>query len=72
MSNTNQTYKTTINCGGCVRAVTPFLNEAVGEGNWSVDTENPDKILSITRAEADVKNVIAAVEKAGFKIEHQP
>ncbi len=71
MSATNQTYKTTINCGGCVRAVTPFLNEAAGEGNWSVDTDNPDKILRITNEQADTDQVIAAVQKAGFKIEQQ-
>lgn len=67
----NNTYKTTINCGGCVRAVTPFLNEAVGEGNWAVDTDNPDKILTVKPADVDPGHIIAAVEKAGFKIESQ-
>lgn len=69
MSTNKQTYKTTINCGGCIRAVTPFLNEAVGEGNWEVNTEVPDKILKITAPNVDSEKIIAAVEKAGFKIE---
>lgn len=51
--------------------MTPFLNEAAGEGNWSVDTDNPDKILRITNEQADTDQVIAAVQKAGFKIEQQ-
>lgn len=69
MSTIQQTYKTTINCGGCVRAVTPFLNEAVGEGNWEVNTEVPEKILKINSSNIDSEKIIAAVEKAGFKIE---
>jgi len=71
MSTTNQTYKTTINCGGCVKAVTPFLNKAVGENNWIVDTDHPDKVLSITNGLNNAEKVISAVEKAGFKIEQQ-
>ena len=54
-----------------MRAVTPFLNEAVGENNWKVDTDHPDKILSITNGQNDAEKVISAVEKAGFKIEKQ-
>jgi hypothetical protein len=27
-------FKTNINCGGCIKAVTPTLNEQAGAGNW--------------------------------------
>ena len=64
------TFKTTIKCSGCVAKATPFLNEVAGEDNWEVDITNPDKIL---RIEADntikAEDVIAAVEKAGYKAE---
>ena len=69
MSINQKIYKTTINCGGCIRAVTPFLNETVGEGNWEVNTEVPDKILKVTSPNVDSEQIVAAVEKAGFKIE---
>lgn len=54
-----------------MKAVTPFLNEAVGENNWMVDTDHPEKILSITNGQNDAGKVISAVEKAGFKIEEK-
>ena len=61
-------FKTNINCGSCIKSVTPFLNEAVGEENWKVDTANPDKILTVETTE-EVADVVEAVTDAGFKIE---
>ena len=60
-------FKTNIKCGSCIAAVTPFLNEAVGEGHWQVDVQDPQKVLT-----ADVANaatVKQAIEKAGYKAE---
>jgi len=62
-------FKTTINCGGCLAAVTPSLNQSVGTGNWHVDIDNPDKILTVNAGAADADTVVAAVSKAGFKAE---
>lgn len=62
-------FKTNINCSGCVAKVTKQLNEAVGEGNWSVDTANPDKPLTVINTEKTVEELSAAVNKAGFKAE---
>jgi len=61
--------KTNINCGGCVASITPALNAAAGEGNWKVDTANPKKILTVTTDKVTEKEVIKAVQKAGFKAE---
>lgn len=61
-------FKTTIKCSGCVEKVTPFLNEALGEGNWEVDYNNPSKVLTVA-GEKDKTKVIQAVEKAGYKAE---
>ena len=62
-------FKTTINCGGCTKAVTPALNQAVGAGNWQVDTANPAKILTVTSDQATAAQVVQAVEAAGFEIQ---
>ncbi len=62
-------FKTTINCGGCVAAVTPSLNQSVGEGKWNVDTGSPDKVLTVDADTATEQAVVAAVAKAGFKAE---
>lgn len=61
--------KTNIQCSGCVEKVTPLLNETFGEANWKVDTTDPKKILTVTAGDADEKDVIKAVEKAGYKAE---
>ncbi|GAB3755782.1 heavy-metal-associated domain-containing protein [Spirosoma pomorum] len=60
-------FKTNIKCGACVATVTPFLNEAVGEGNWQVDTQSPNKVL--TTENATVETVKQAIDKAGYKAE---
>lgn len=61
-------FKTNINCGNCVRTVTGFLNEVEGIEKWEVDTNNPNKILTVNGA-ITKEEVIAAVEEAGFDIE---
>jgi copper chaperone len=61
-------FKTTIKCSGCVAKITPFLNEALGEGNWQVDYNNPAKVLTVV-GEKDSAKIVQAVEKAGFKAE---
>lgn len=61
-------FKTTINCGGCIKAVTPALNKEVGASNWQVDTANPDKILTVTSGQVSIDQVLHAVEQAGFEI----
>ncbi len=61
--------KTNINCSGCVAKVTPSLNKTTGENNWQIDTQNPNKILTIAGEEVNKNEVIRAVEKAGFKAE---
>lgn len=62
-------FKTNINCSNCVDKVTPFLNETAGENGWTVDTQNPNKILSVNATQTDEQKVKEAVQKAGFKIE---
>ena len=60
-------FKTNIKCGGCVATVTPVLNAITQISSWAVDTDNPDKILTI---EADtqlpVSTITAALKEKGF------
>lgn len=60
-------FKTNIKCGGCVAKVTAALNETAGENAWKVDTENPQKILSVSADKGlTAEQIIHAVEQSGF------
>lgn len=61
-------FKTNINCGGCIKAVTGFINEVEGIENWEVDTQNPDKILSVEGEGIQADRIMDAVKEAGFEI----
>ncbi len=61
-------FKTTINCGNCIRTVTGFLNDVQGIAHWEVDTKNPDKVLTVEGEQLDITAIIEAVEEAGFDI----
>lgn len=58
-------FKTNINCGGCIKSVTPFLNELDNVDCWKVDTENPDKILEIELDDDDTAIILETVKKSG-------
>ncbi|ARS34481.1 heavy-metal-associated domain-containing protein [Pontibacter actiniarum] len=62
-------FKTNINCGSCVKAVTPHLNKLEGVQEWKVDTDNPNKVLEVKADTADAQTIRSTVEKAGFKAE---
>ncbi|MEQ8706200.1 MAG: heavy-metal-associated domain-containing protein [Phaeodactylibacter sp.] len=61
-------FKTTINCGNCVKAVTGFLSDVPGIDHWEVDTSHPEKVLSVSGSSFEEAAVIEAVEDAGFDI----
>ncbi len=60
-------FKTNINCNGCIAGVTPFLNK-LEDVKWKVDTENPDKILTVETENSTKEDIERAVKKAGFEI----
>jgi copper chaperone len=49
-------FKTNIKCGGCVATVTPYLNKFSDIEKWEVDTQNPDKILTIVGKPLSLSN----------------
>ncbi len=62
-------FKTNINCGNCVKSLSSFINEVPDIEDWSVDTENPEKTLTVTGEQITAESIIEAVEEAGFDIE---
>jgi copper chaperone CopZ len=60
-------FTTNINCGGCIKAVTPSLDAQVGVGNWKVNTQVDDKILEIPNTLLDANVVIDALDAVGFE-----
>jgi copper chaperone CopZ len=60
------TFKTNINCGGCIAKVSPHLNALEGI-KWEVDINVAEKILTI-ETEKDINEIMDVVKKAGFNI----
>ncbi|GAB4419477.1 MAG: hypothetical protein OHK0039_31920 [Bacteroidia bacterium] len=62
------TFKTNINCGGCVARVQPHLDGSAEIAQWSVDTASPDKVLTVV-SDLPEAEVMELVRGAGFEIE---
>jgi len=62
-------FKTNINCNNCINSVSPFLNELDNIDLWSVDINNPDKILNVDMDDDNESMVIEVVKKAGYEIQ---
>lgn len=61
-------YRTDLNCGSCVAAVTPFLNGDAAIKRWSVDTGDPRKVLTVEGDDVSTDNVGRLVSEAGFRV----
>lgn len=63
-------FKTNIKCGGCINAVTPHLNNLSGVDQWEVDTQNPDKVLTVESGTGlESQKVIDTLKGAGYTAE---
>lgn len=62
-------FKTTINCQNCVNLVRQFMNDEPAIEQWEVDTQNPDKVLTVSGPDITREQVISVVRDAGFEIE---
>ncbi|CAH0999201.1 hypothetical protein LEM8419_00498 [Neolewinella maritima] len=61
-------FKTNINCGSCVRGVTPALDGKAGITDWKVDLESEDRILTVrTNDQLTEDEVAAVVADGGFE-----
>ncbi|WP_010661850.1 heavy-metal-associated domain-containing protein [Marinilabilia salmonicolor] len=61
-------FKTTIKCNGCINAVTPFLEKSNNISNWSVDLENPERVLTV-ETDGDSNEVKNLLDEAGYNAE---
>lgn len=61
-------YHTTINCQNCIRAVSGFIEDVPNIDTWEVDTDNPNKILTVTGENIDWVSLKEAVLDAGYDI----
>src|SRR5690606_6131324 len=61
MSTTTHRFKTSISCSGCIAAVKPHLDAAAGITHWQVDTDNPDKILTVEVKDTTAEQVAEVV-----------
>ena len=64
-------FKTNINCNACVASAKPYLDAVKNVNGWEVDTNNPDKILTVKGQDISAENIIENVQKAGYKIEEK-
>lgn len=64
-------FKTNINCNNCIANAKPYLDAVKNVQSWEVDTQNPDKILTVKGPEISAENIIENVQKAGYKIEEK-
>lgn len=62
-------FKTNINCSNCLAKVTPFLDRKEGIHSWSVDTDNPDKILTVETEELEREDIQKTIKRTGFEAE---
>jgi copper chaperone len=63
-------FKTNIKCGGCIETVSPHLNALDGLESWSVDTDVPEKVLTVSgNAEDLTEEIIKTLKKAGYEAE---
>jgi hypothetical protein len=61
-------FKTNINCGGCLRGVTPALDKHEDIRDWKVDLQSDDRILTVTgEDELTATEVQRTVSSAGFQ-----
>ena len=59
-------FKTNINCGNCIKSVTPFLDE-LKDAEWYVDTNDKRKVLEVKTDNLTEKEIIDKVHEAGYE-----
>lgn len=65
---TVQKYRTNLNCGSCVAAVKPYLDNNPAIRRWAVDTADPNKVLTVEGDDLSAGAVERDVASAGFKV----
>jgi hypothetical protein len=61
-------FKTNLNCGSCVEKVKAYLDAEPSLTSWSVDTKDPQKILTVSGVTPNPEAIRQAIARGGFKI----
>ena len=61
-------FRTNLNCGSCVAAVTPLLDGEAAIERWHVDTQSPEKTLTVAGDGVTEDRVRSLVGQAGFRV----
>lgn len=64
--NTRQ-FKTNINCGKCVMAVTPGMENVKGLTSWDVDLNDPERKITV-KGDVDEQELADALSEAGYSL----
>jgi len=59
-------FKTNINCGGCIKSITPYLEE-LKDTEWKVDTDDKRKVLEVKTESLTQEEIIDKVHEAGYE-----
>ena len=62
-------FKTNVKCNNCVAKITPYLNDSDKIGEWNVDLNDPDRILTVTGEGITKDDVKDTLQKAGYRAE---
>jgi copper chaperone len=62
-------FKTNINCGNCIKAVTPFMEAERAIEEWNVDTSVPEKILTVKGENINAGLIVDTLANAGYTAE---
>lgn len=62
-------FRTNLKCGGCIQSIRPYLESIRNIREWSVDLNDPDRILTVDSDDLDPDMVIKAFAAAGYKAE---
>jgi copper chaperone CopZ len=61
------TFKTNINCNGCLSKVQPVLDQEKKITEWAVDLQSDDRLLTVKTSDMSAEEVQSTVAKAGFE-----
>jgi copper chaperone CopZ len=59
-------FKTNINCGGCIKSATPYL-DALKAIEWKIDTNDKRKVLEVKTENLTEQEIIDKVHEAGYE-----
>ncbi len=62
-------FKNDLSCKHCVMKVEPVLKNQPGIVDYSIDLEHPDKLVTISSEDADIKEVISKFNAVGYTAE---